>query len=136
MTFFLYFQTDPVLPLCSYVAFYISLKIIKFYVRFFSSSSFSYFLFQENCDLIVFSIVSLQILLFFTKSTIISIHVLLILCPNFCSCPNFTIENSNYFIYNVASCVFQQKGVTMGQREGLSRKDIQKIKRMYKCGKK
>lgn len=30
----------------------------------------------------------------------------------------------------------KQKGVTMGQREGLSRKDIQKIKRMYKCGKK
>ncbi|XP_026685465.1 zinc metalloproteinase nas-13-like [Diaphorina citri] len=26
--------------------------------------------------------------------------------------------------------------VTLGQREGLSRKDIQKIKKMYKCGKK
>lgn len=136
MTFFLYFYTDPVFPLFTYVAFYISLEIIKYYIRFSSSSSFSHFFFQENCDLIVFSIVSLQILLFFTNSTIISIHVLLILCPNICSCPNFTIENSNYFIYNVASCVFQQKGVTMGQREGLSRKDIQKIKRMYKCGKK
>lgn len=41
---------------------------------------------------------------------------------------NHTKENLNVSVF-----LLQTRGVTLGQRENLSRKDVQKIRHMYKC---